>query len=155
MRKMIFALVLVFVSGAAAAAGSVPKTPGGLISIKSKHSVKVTIDRLSAVLKKKGITVVARIEHSVAAGKVGVKLAPTTLLIFGNPRLGSPLMTSRQTVGIDLPMKALAWKDKKGQVWLSYNDPAWFAARHGIKNRTKVIAKMRGALKKLTAKAAN
>lgn len=122
----------------------------GMISIKSAHSVKDTLDRLETVLKKKGITIFARIQHDVGAKKVGIELRPTELLLFGNPKLGSPMFTSNQTAGIDLPMKALVWEDEKGQVWLTYNDPAYIANRHGIMDRVKIVAKMTGALKKLT-----
>jgi len=123
----------------------------GMITIKSKNSVGETLDKLEAVLKKKGITIVTRWSHSAGAKKVGIKLRPTELLIFGNPKLGSHFFTSAQTAGIDLPLKALAWEDKSGQVWLSYNDPAYIAKRHGIKDRSEIVAKMTGALKKLTA----
>lgn len=122
----------------------------GMITIKSANSVKVTLDKLEAVLKKKGITIVTRWSHDAGAKKVGIKLRSTELLIFGNPKLGSHFFTSEQTAGIDLPMKALAWQDVYGQVWLSYNDPAYIAARHHIKDRAKIVAKMTGALKKLT-----
>ncbi|MFV2061718.1 MAG: DUF302 domain-containing protein [Gammaproteobacteria bacterium] len=123
----------------------------GMISIKSANSVKVTLDKLETVLKKKGITIVTRWSHDAGAKKVGIKLRPTELLIFGNPKLGSHFFTSQQTAGIDLPLKALAWQDSKGQVWLSYNDPAYIAGRHKINDRAEIVAKMTGALKKLTA----
>jgi uncharacterized protein (DUF302 family) len=129
---------------------SAPKVQG-MITIKSANSVKVTLDKLETVLKKKGITIVTRWSHDAGAKKVGIKLRPTELLIFGNPKLGSHFFTSQQTAGIDLPLKALAWKDSKGQVWLSYNDPAYIAARHSIRDRAEIVAKMTGALKKLTA----
>ena len=122
----------------------------GMVSKKSHHSVKETLDRLENVLRKKGITIVTRWSHDAGAKKVGIPLRPTELLIFGNPKLGSHFFTSNQTAGIDLPMKALAWKDKKGQVWLTYNDPTYIANRHGIDNRPKVVKKMTGALNKLT-----
>ena len=125
----------------------------GLISKQSSYSVSETLDRLEEVLKKKGITIFTRIDHAAGARKVGAELRPTQLLIFGNPKLGSPLMQSNQHVGIDLPMKALAWQDSSGQVWLTYNDPAHMAGRHMITDREKVIAKMSGALNKLTNKA--
>lgn len=121
----------------------------GLISIKSAHSVSVTLDRLENLLTKKGVTIVTRWSHDAAAKKVGIALRPTELLIFGNPKLGSRFFTSQQTAGIDLPMKALAWKDKNGQVWLTYNDPHYIASRHGIKNRAKTVSKMTLALKQL------
>lgn len=122
----------------------------GLISKKSHHSVKVTLDRLEDVLKKKGITIVTRWSHDAGAKKVDIALRPTEVLIFGNPKLGTPLMTSNQLSGIDLPLKALAWEDDKGQVWLSYNDPQYIANRHDIKDRAEVIKKMTGALDNLT-----
>lgn len=123
----------------------------GLISKKSNYSVKDTLDRLADVLGKKGIKVMARINHTENAGSVKLKLRPTEVLIFGNPKLGTPLMSSKQTVGIDLPMKALAWEDDKGQVWLTYNDPKYLVGRHGIGDRDKVKKKMTGALDKFTS----
>ena len=125
----------------------------GLVTKKSNYSVKETLDRLENVLKKKGITIALRWSHSDNGNKVGIPLRPTELLIFGNPKLGTNFFTSKQTAGIDLPMKALAWEDEKGQVWLTYNDPAYIANRHGINDRDKVKKKMTGALGKLTSKA--
>jgi uncharacterized protein (DUF302 family) len=125
----------------------------GMISKKSAHDVKTTIDRLEAVLKKKGITIVTRWSHSDRAKGVDIPLRPTELLLFGNPKLGSHMFTSVQTAGIDLPMKALAWEDEKGQVWLTYNDPAYIANRHGITDRAKIVKKMTGALDKMTGAA--
>lgn len=125
----------------------------GLITKKSAYSVKETLDRLENILKKKGITVAMRWSHSDNGNKVGIPLRPTELLIFGNPKLGTNFFTSKQTSGIDLPMKALAWEDEKGQVWLTYNDPSYIAKRHGISDRDEVKMKMTGALDKLTTKA--
>nr|WP_232020292.1 DUF302 domain-containing protein [Sulfuriflexus mobilis] len=122
----------------------------GLINKKSHHSVKVTLDRLENALKEKGITIVTRWSHDAGAKKIGIPLRPTELLIFGNPKLGSHMFTSNQTSGIDLPLKALAWEDKKGQVWLTYNDPKYIANRHGIKDRAEIVKKMTGALNNLT-----
>ena len=122
----------------------------GLITKKSKHSVSETLDRLSDALTKKGIKVFARVSHDKNAEGVDLKLRPTELLIFGNPKLGTHFFTSNQTAGIDLPMKALAWQDEKGQVWLSYNDPKYIAKRHGIKDRDDIVKKMSGALDKLS-----
>lgn len=122
----------------------------GLITIKSKFSVHETLDRLEKVLKKKGITIVTRWSHSDGANKNDIHLRPTELLLFGNPKLGSHMFTSNQTAGIDLPMKALAWEDAKGNIWLTYNDPAYIAARHNITDRPQIVKKMTGALKKLT-----
>ncbi len=130
-----------------------PLTEGGLISKKSPHSVTVTLDRLEQVLKNKGVTIVTRWSHDAGAAKVGIVLRPTELLLFGNPKLGSHFFTSQQTAGIDLPMKALAWEDKSGQVWLSYNDPAYIAGRHGVVARDEVVRKMSEALDKFSAMA--
>jgi uncharacterized protein (DUF302 family) len=90
------------------------------------------MDRLEAAVKTKDLTVFARIDHAAGAAKVGLSLRPTELLIFGNARGGTPLMQSNQTVGIDLPLKALVWQDASGDTWLSYNDPSWIAKRHGL-----------------------
>jgi uncharacterized protein (DUF302 family) len=152
-RKEMRHLILVTVL-ALAASFTAQAADNGLIMKKSAHSVSKTLDRLEALLKKKGITVVTRWSHDAGAKKVGIKLRPTELLIFGNPKLGSHMFTSNQTAGIDLPMKALAWQDDKGQVWLAYNDPQYVADRHGIKNRPEIVKKMSGALKNLTDKAA-
>ena len=122
----------------------------GLITKSSKFSVKKTLDRLEKVLRKKGITIVTRWNHAAGANKNNIPLRPTELLIFGNPKLGSHMFTSHQTSGIDLPMKALAWEDANGQVWLTYNDPAYIANRHNITDRPKIVKKMTGALNKLT-----
>lgn len=122
----------------------------GLVSKKSGFSAEQTLDRLEAVLKEKGITVFARVSHTKGAAGVGIELRPTELLIFGNPKLGSHFFTSNQTAGIDLPMKALAWQDADGQVWLTYNDPQYIADRHGIADRDEIVQKMTGALDKMT-----
>ncbi len=122
----------------------------GLIKKKSPHSVTQTLDRLEKVLKDKGFTIAVRWDHGAGAKKAGIELRPTQLLVFGNPKVGSHFFTSNQTAGIDLPMKALAWQDEKGQVWLAYNDPAYIAERHGITDRAEIVKKMSGALKKFT-----
>ena len=142
--------LLVLISLMALAPTMSVASDNGLISKKSHFSVKVTLDRLENVLRKKGITIVTRWSHDGGAKKAGIPLRPTELLIFGNPKLGSHFFTSKQTAGIDLPMKALAWKDKNGQVWLTYNDPTYIANRHSIDNRPKIVKKMIGALNKLT-----
>ncbi len=150
MKKIIAGLVIgLMFTGLAHAGGN----HLGLVIKKSAFSVKVTLDRLENVLKKKGITIVTRWSHDAGAKKAGIDLRPTELLIFGNPKLGSHMFTSNQTAGIDLPMKALVWQDEKGQVWLAYNDPQYIADRHGIKDRAETVKKMTGALKKLTDKA--
>jgi uncharacterized protein (DUF302 family) len=90
------------------------------------------MNRLEAEVKAKGMTVFARIDHAAGAAEVGLSLQPTELLIFGNAKAGTPLMQSTQTIGIDLPLKALVWQDASGDTWLSYNDPSWLAKRHGL-----------------------
>lgn len=102
----------------------------GLITLKSAHSVKDTMDRLEAAAKSRGLNVFLRVDHAAGAQKIGKTLRPTELLVFGNPQGGTPLMECAQGAGIDLPLKALAWQDAGGQVWLGYNDPAWLAKRH-------------------------
>jgi uncharacterized protein (DUF302 family) len=104
----------------------------GLVTIPSSHGPKETIDRLEAEVKSRGMTVFARIDHAAGAADVGLTLRPTTVLIFGNAKGGTPLMQSNQTIGIDLPLKALVWQDAAGKTWLSYNDPGWLAKRHGL-----------------------
>ena len=124
----------------------------GLTTIPSNHAVKDTIARLAADVTAKGLAVFARVDHAKGAHEVGLELRPTELLIFGNARGGTPLMQAQQTAGIDLPLKALAWEDAGGKVWLAYNDPEWIAARHGITSpATKALA---GALAALTKAAA-
>lgn len=104
----------------------------GLISIASGFSAKETADRLEAEIHATGMTVFARVDHAAGAAEVGLPLRPTEVLIFGNARGGTPLMQAEQTTGIDLPLKALVFEDASGKVWLSYNDPHWLAARHGL-----------------------
>ena len=125
----------------------------GLVIKKSPHSATKTLDRLQAVLAKKGVHVFARVSHKDNAASVNLALRPTELLIFGNPKLGTHFFISNQTAGIDLPMKALAWEDGKGQTWLAYNDPAYIAKRHSINNRARIVDKMTGALNTMTDKA--
>jgi uncharacterized protein (DUF302 family) len=107
-------------------------TDNGLTTIASAHSVAETIDRLVAGITPLGMNVFARIDHAAGAAKVGMPLRPTQLLLFGNPKGGTPLMQDKQTAGIDLPLKALAWQDADGKVWLSYNEASWIAQRHGL-----------------------
>jgi uncharacterized protein (DUF302 family) len=107
-------------------------TADGLITCLSRHDPKATMERLAAAVTSRGMAIVARIDHAAAAAKVGMDLRPTEVLIFGNPRAGTPLMQAAPTVGIDLPLKALVWQDDQGKTWLAYNEPQWLAARHGI-----------------------
>jgi uncharacterized protein (DUF302 family) len=128
----------------------------GLIRTNSSHSVKDTIDRLESAATAAGLHVFARVDHAAGAAQVGLELRDTLLLIFGNPRGGTPLMLDNQTAGIDLPVKALAWEDADGQVRLAYNDPAWIAERHRLgPEAAAAVQAMSNALAGLTAQAAS
>jgi uncharacterized protein (DUF302 family) len=105
---------------------------GGLTTLQSSFGPQETMRRLEAAVKAKGMTIFARIDHAAGAAEAGLTLRPTELLIFGNAKGGTPLMQSDQTMGIDLPLKALVWQDAAGKTWLSYNDPSWLAKRHGM-----------------------
>lgn len=149
MKKCAFIFIVLLLSAATALATE------GVISVKSAHGVNATADRLVSILKNRGMTVFARIDHARGAQKVGISLRPTVLVIFGNPKVGSLLMACASTTALDFPQKALVWQDKSGQVWLSYNDPAYIARRHGIGECAKdALAKVTGALNKFTHAAA-
>lgn len=104
----------------------------GIITKPSHHPVDETVERLKGLLQTKGITVFALVDHSGEAGKVGLSMPPTKLLIFGNPKAGTPLMLAAPSVALDLPLKILVWEDSGGHVWLSYNSPAYLKERHGL-----------------------
>jgi uncharacterized protein (DUF302 family) len=104
----------------------------GIIHLPSRHSVEETLARLAALLQEKGIKVFATIDHSGEAEKAGMSMRPTKVLIFGNPKGGTPVMLAAPSVAIDLPLKALVWQDGDGKTWLSYNDPAYLQARHNV-----------------------
>jgi uncharacterized protein (DUF302 family) len=108
------------------------KTGDGIVSKPSKYSVPESLHRLETILTAKGIKVFALVDHSGEAEKAGLKMPPTQLLIFGNPKGGTPVMLANPTAAIDLPWKALAWQDADGQVWLSYNDAAYIQRRFGL-----------------------
>ena len=114
----------------------------GLTSIPGSLGPKETMDRLEAEIRAKGLTIFARIDHAAGAAEVGLQLAPTNVIIFGNARSGTPLMQSAQTVGIDLPLKILVWQDAANNTWLSYNEPRWIAQRHGVADVESTIDKM-------------
>jgi uncharacterized protein (DUF302 family) len=127
----------------------------GLITIPSVHSAKETIDRIESDIKSKGMTIFARIDHAAGAKEAGLTLAPTLLLIFGNAKGGTPLMQDKQQIGIDLPLKALAWEDTSGKTWLSYNDLDWLAKRHGLDGKVDNVVKgLAAALGAILQKAA-
>ncbi len=148
MRRMIYngiaavlALAFAFVPIGTAKAES-----QGMIVKQSAFGVGKTLDRMGIAMERAGIKVFARINHGKAAKSVGQEIGDIQLMVFGNPKLGSPLMASNPTIGIDLPLKVVAWKDAAGKVWLGVNDPAHLAARHGITDKDAVFKKMTGAL---------
>jgi uncharacterized protein (DUF302 family) len=104
----------------------------GLVHLRSSYSVPETLKRLQSVLQAKNLDVFARVDHSGEAEKVGLKMRPTQLIVFGSPKAGTPLMVASPTLAIDLPLKALAWEDADGQVWLSYNSPEYLKQRHNV-----------------------
>ena len=126
----------------------------GLITIKSAFGPEETVKRLEAEVKARGLTVFAHVDHAAGAAAVNLPLRPTDLLIFGNAKGGTPLMQSVQTIGIDLPLKALVWQDESGTTWLSYNDPAFLAHRHGLGEQAKAAgATITAALNAIATKA--
>jgi uncharacterized protein (DUF302 family) len=118
----------------------------GLTTIKSSHTPRETMNRLESAVAAKGLTVFARIDHAAGASAAGLALRPTEVLIFGNAKGGTPLMQAVQTIGIDLPLKALIWQDASGETWLSWNDPAWLAARHGLSGAGAVVGRLAALL---------
>jgi len=129
----------------------------GLITLPSNYGPKETMDRLEAEIRARGIVVFARVDHAAGAAQVGLSLRPTEVLIFGNAKAGTPLMQAEQTIGIDLPLKALVWQDANGKVWLSYNEPSGRAQRHGLPAGTNAMIDtmadgLRGLASKATAK---
>ncbi len=110
----------------------VPDNGKGLIDISSNHSVDETVTKLEEILQAKGITLFALVDHSGEAAKVGMKMRPTKLLIFGNPRAGTPVMLAAPSSAIDLPLKILVWEDDQGKVWITYNSPTYLQTRHNL-----------------------
>lgn len=138
-RIVVLPFILLLCSGAVMAAD-------GLIAVKSNHRVAATADKLEAVLSEKGMKVMNRINHTAGAETAGLELRPTVVVIFGNPKVGTPLMQCAQSVAVDLPQKALIWEDEEGQVWLGYNDPDYLKTRHAIESCDAVLKKVSGAL---------
>ena len=148
MFKIIFGFMFACLFAASVAASE------GIISVKSAHSVSVTTDRLETILGTKGMTVFARIDHAAGAQKAGKTLLPTELLVFGNPKIGTPLMLCGRSIAIDLPQKALIWQNAAGETWISYNDPQFLKQRHNTEGCDAVLQKVSMALQKFTNKAA-
>ena len=140
MKKVILAaLSILFIAIPVAAAD-------GVVDVPSTFNVEETADRMVRILNKKGMTIFNRIKHSESAAKVGIELRKTELIIFGNPKVGSPLMACQQSVAIDLPQKALIWEDHNAKVWISYNDPRYLEKRHNISGCEEAITKIEKAL---------
>ena len=132
MRTSQLAVLLLSLALPALAAVNPVKKKNGIVDVPSNHSVDETVERVKSILQSKGVTLFALIDHSGEAEKVGMKMPPTKLLIFGNPKGGTPLMLAAPSVAIDLPLKILVWQDGQGKVWLSYNSPEYLRARHGL-----------------------
>lgn len=144
MKKMILTILFVL-SIAIPSQGA-----DGVVNVQSAYKVKETADRMESILKTKGMTVFNRINHSEGADNVGIELRDTELIIFGNPKVGSPLMKCQQSVAVDLPQKALIWEDDNSKVWISYNDPRYLEKRHNIVGCEEVISKIEKALAGIT-----
>jgi len=149
MRSMlIFLLLFVLLAVTAASAGE------GLVTVKSSYNAKETADRVERLAKERGMTLFDRIDHAEGARTVGMPLRPTEVLIFGNPKGGTPLMMCEQRAGIDLPLKMLVWEDENGAVWIGYIDPEVLKDRYAITGCDEVLGKMKGFLGKLASDAA-
>lgn len=145
-------VILIFILGGLFTTASMAAE--GMVDVKSAHSVSVTADRLETILGSKGMTVFKRIDHAAGAKKAGKELLPTELLIFGNPKVGTPLMLCSRSIAIDLPQKALIWQDAAGDTWISYNDPQFLKLRHNTQGCDKVLNKVSMALGNFANKAA-
>jgi uncharacterized protein (DUF302 family) len=126
----------------------------GLKTIASSSGPNRTIDRLENAIRAKGLTIFARIDHAAGAAEVGMTLRPTTLIVFGNARGGTPLLQYAQTAGIDLPLKVLIWQDAVNKTWLSYNEPSWVVQRHNVTGSDDVVSNLSAALKAIASEAA-
>ena len=127
----------------------------GLVNIASKSSFQETLARLKEEVASRGLILFAVIDHAKGAEEAGLALRPTVVLIFGNAKGGTPLMKANQTIGIDLPLRALVWEDGKGQTWISYNDPVWLAQRHALPAQAQKVAEtLRQGLESIVRSAA-
>lgn len=118
----------------------------GMVRLKSEFDAPTTAERLVSLLNKKGMKVFIRVDHAAGAKSAGLELRPTELVVFGNPKVGTPLMQCSQSVALDLPQKALIWKDQNGEVWLGYNTPRYIADRHAVQGCEQTIKKIEKAL---------
>jgi uncharacterized protein (DUF302 family) len=117
-----------------------------MVMLSSAHSAADTVERLKALLAKKGIRLFAHIDHAAEAHKAGLRLRPTQVLIFGNPQAGTLLMQSRQTIGLDLPLRALVWEEEAGKVWLTYHPPKSLARLHQVLDRDDAVTSLQAGL---------
>lgn len=145
-RRLCAATIILFASSAPSLA---EEKEAGIVTAPSSYGVAETIDRLEAALKEKGIGIAARVDHSANAKSVDMELKPTQLLIFGNPKLGTPLMQENVLVGLDLPMKVLAYEGANGETHVAYTAPDVLAERYGL-SAAEIVEAMSGALKGLT-----
>jgi uncharacterized protein (DUF302 family) len=130
--------------------GSEFVTISGLKTSLSGYGPSETLNRILAAIEQLGMTVLARVDHSAAAAKVGMELRPTEVVLFGNPGAGTPLMQDAQAMGIDLPLKILVWQDDQNRTWVAFNDPFWLAGRHGVaEGAAPILDKMAKALAKI------
>lgn len=148
MKQFIFTTLFIFTLTIPAQAAD------GVINVQSMFKVQETADRMEGILKEKGMTIFNRLQHSEGAKKVGIELRDTELIIFGNPKVGSPLMKCQQSVALDLPQKALIWEDEENMVWISYNDPRYLEKRHKINGCEEVVVKIEKALAGIVQSAA-
>lgn len=137
------ALILGFILMVFAASATAQE---GMASVESPFDVATTIDKLTVALESKGMSIFGRVNHAANAEKAGLSLRPTELLIFGNPKIGTPLMNCAQSVALDLPQKMLAWEAEDGSIRLGWNDPMHLQARHAIEGCDEVLQKVSGAL---------
>ncbi|NOK58040.1 MAG: DUF302 domain-containing protein [Chloroflexi bacterium AL-W] len=126
------------------------QSTNGLVTVDSLYSVEETITRLETGISERELTLVTKLNHAANAQNVDLELRPTQLLIFGNPNVGTPLMQSQQTIGIDLPQKMLVWEDGDGQVRVTYNDPQYLVERHGITDQSELVSRVTNVLSELT-----
>jgi uncharacterized protein (DUF302 family) len=132
MKLWRLAILLVGFALSVSAADNTGKMKNGIVNVPTNHSVDETVERVRSILQSKGIALFALVDHSGEAEKVGLKMPPTKLLIFGSPKAGTPLMLAAPSIAIDLPLKILVWQDGQGKVWLSYNSPEYLRERHGL-----------------------
>lgn len=151
--KQFFA-ALIALAAVVATTGAPAAAADGVIVVASANDVKTTTDKLEKILTSKGITVFARVDHAAGAKSIGQTLRPMELLVFGNPKLGTPLMQQDQQMGLDLPLKALVYEAADGKTYIAYSDPAFLSKRYGVTEPAKVFQTMTGALKNFTAAAA-